>query len=123
MPFYRDMARGAEGEDVAHLQQLLVDVGYLDDTPDGEYGASTTAAVREWQRATGQPRTGGVALGTLLALGELPAAVHPAQEFRVGALVVAGGEPAISVLGASPQLTLILRVGGNPGAGELTEGA
>jgi len=52
-PSYRTLQQGATGEDVRKLQQALIDLGYLYDTPDGSYGPRTAAAVKEFNEANG----------------------------------------------------------------------
>ena len=39
----RTLKKGSTGADVKKLQQALIDLGYLDDTADGTYGAKTCA--------------------------------------------------------------------------------
>lgn len=45
-----DLSRGSKGEDVRQLQQMLIDVGFLDDVADGIFGKKTQAAVKAIQR-------------------------------------------------------------------------
>ena len=47
------MKRGARGDDVARVQQRLIELGYLNDRADGAYGPKTAAAVKEFQRING----------------------------------------------------------------------
>ena len=107
LPFFRDLERGSRGDDVAQLQAALAEWGHA--TPvSGVFGAETAQAVRSWQAATGQPRTGTVTLGTVLAVPDLPAVV------RIGdALVrgdqVGGGETAVLTRVGPPQFTLELQ--------------
>lgn len=55
---YTDLARGSSGEEVETLQEMLFDMGYLFEEPDGKFGANTEAAVKEYQKATGLEETG-----------------------------------------------------------------
>jgi len=48
-----DMKTGARGNDVARVQQRLIDLGYLNDRPDGSFGPNTAAAIKEFQRMNG----------------------------------------------------------------------
>ncbi|MGZ0193324.1 MAG: peptidoglycan-binding domain-containing protein [Acidimicrobiales bacterium] len=51
------------GDDVAQLQQFLVDEGFDDDgrlEVDADFGPSTKRAVQDWQEAVGHPATGRV---------------------------------------------------------------
>ena len=51
--FYPDgtCLRGSYGSDVAELQRMLIDTGFLYDTADGSYGPKTEEAVRNFQSA------------------------------------------------------------------------
>lgn len=55
---YSNLIEGASGENVAALQQRLIDLGYASGTPDGNYGAATTEAVKLFQRFNGLEETG-----------------------------------------------------------------
>jgi len=91
-PFWRPLQRETEGEDVAQLQRALIALGYLTEgADDGDFGAATAAAVREWQDDLGQERTGGIGLGELIAVPSLPQALSlNADEIFPGAQLVAG---------------------------------
>lgn len=47
------LRRGARGEDVRALQQMLIDLSFLSDWADGIFGARTEEAVRAYQTASG----------------------------------------------------------------------
>ncbi len=53
-----EMREGCKGPMVQELQQRLVEGGYADFTPDGNYGRRTTGAVRTFQERWGLERTG-----------------------------------------------------------------
>lgn len=57
---YADLGRGSSGEDVASLQAMLFDMGYLSEEPDGQYGTRTETAVKEYQKTAGLEETGSV---------------------------------------------------------------
>ena len=42
-----ELSRGSRGEDVRQLQQMLIDVGFLNDTADGIFGKKTQAVLRK----------------------------------------------------------------------------
>jgi peptidoglycan hydrolase-like protein with peptidoglycan-binding domain len=66
VPMWRRLDVGAEGIDVAQLEENLVALGYATDAQlkgDGEYDARTAAAVKKWQKALGVEQTGVVDLG------------------------------------------------------------
>lgn len=52
------LRQGSKGEEVAALQEKLIEMGYLDDVADGAYGPKTAAAVRAFQEANGMEATG-----------------------------------------------------------------
>ena len=53
-----DLKRGDVGDDVKHLQRLLIDGEWLVGFADGQYGRRTEAAVRAYQAALGLEETG-----------------------------------------------------------------
>lgn len=57
---HADVERGSVGEEVAALQMMLFDMGWLFEEPDGQFGAKTEAAVKEYQQAAGLEPTGTV---------------------------------------------------------------
>ena len=57
---YADLERGSSGDEVASLQMMLFDKGYLFEEPDGQFGARTEAAVKEYQKVAGLEETGSV---------------------------------------------------------------
>ncbi|MEU6116117.1 L,D-transpeptidase family protein [Streptomyces sp. NPDC047117] len=62
------LAQGARSEQVRELQARLRQVKHFDRNPTGYYGPVTAAAVSDFQRAQGLPRTGTVDTATLSAL-------------------------------------------------------
>jgi peptidoglycan hydrolase-like protein with peptidoglycan-binding domain len=86
-PASRDLTLGAVGADVRELQHNLRALGFTaaGTLPiDGTFDPATLVAVEAWQRATGQPVTGTLALGTVVFL---PGSV------RIGTLTAAAGTP------------------------------
>lgn len=94
VPFYRDLARTVVGDDVRQLQQALVDLGYTGSPPSGTFTAETEAAVRAWQRASGNTATGTIRLGELVAVPSLPASLRLGDDIVLGA-VLSGGEDTV----------------------------
>jgi peptidoglycan hydrolase-like protein with peptidoglycan-binding domain len=96
-PSWRPLAVGVTaGPDVRELEENLVALGYAGPaglTPDDRYTAATDAAVRRWQRATGQPVTGQLDVG---------AVTYEPGPIRVGAVAAHLGAPAGS---GEPVLT------------------
>lgn len=105
-PFYRDLAPKASGPDVAELQRALAALGFASPTR-GTFDAATGTAVKSWQKATGQPETGVVALGTVLAVPQLPGTVRLGKAIVLGAQV-GGGEQAVLARGGQPSFALVL---------------
>lgn len=55
---YTNLIEGSGGEAVSRLQARLVELGYAMGTPNGEYGAATTASVKLFQNKNGLEETG-----------------------------------------------------------------
>lgn len=55
---YPNLLEGSSGESVTHLQYRLIALGFATGTPNGEYGAATTASVKLFQAANGLEETG-----------------------------------------------------------------
>lgn len=55
---YEPILRGMKGEEVAALQERLIELGYLDGKADGDYGGKTAGAVRAFQARAGLEATG-----------------------------------------------------------------
>lgn len=64
------VARGSRGNQVQHVQTLLITQGYLMDKADGVFGNNTEYAVRAFQKSKGLSVTGKVDDGTLARLEE-----------------------------------------------------
>lgn len=106
-PFWRDLERSVEGEDVEVLQALLVAEGHLDGEEDGDFGPGTERAVKAWQKEQGRDQTGVVPLGELVAVPALPAVVQLGESIVVGRSL-GGGED--SVLAPTGQRDFVLVV-------------
>lgn len=52
------LRKNDSGENVAQLQEALIQLGYLTGKADGNYGASTVSAVKEFQKANGLTQDG-----------------------------------------------------------------
>ena len=50
---YRTLQRGDKGDDVRRMQEKLIELGYLNDTADGNFGPKTAAAVQMFNEANG----------------------------------------------------------------------
>lgn len=97
VPMFRDLGRGAEGEDVAQLQRLLADLRFYGGEVDGVAGTAAVAAIRQWQDSLGIDDTGVVAVGDVVFVPDLPAPVVFSEELRVGARLSGGEELVLRV--------------------------
>lgn len=80
LPFYRVLADGVEGPDVAQLEANLTALKYTGFEADKTYSASTAAAVKRWQKDLGLPVTGTVApTDVIVAPGPLRIATQTAR--------------------------------------------
>lgn len=52
------LQKGDKNDDVRNMQAMLVEMGYLNGTPDGDFGGKTEAAVKAYQEAMGIEATG-----------------------------------------------------------------
>ena len=60
-----DLSRGSRGEDVRRLQNMLIDLGFLQDKADGIFGKNTQDAVKLFQARNGLTVDGKVGQRTL----------------------------------------------------------
>lgn len=88
-----------EGEDVRYVQELLIQAGYLDGPPDGQYGPETARAVAGFQRAHGLEPSSELDLVTWETL----AAATEGAEFTAAP---AGPPGFVSILIDATRLTL-----------------
>lgn len=110
VPSFRDLHQGMSGADVAQLQGLLGQLGFLEGDADGTFGARTKAAVEQWQRSLGLRRSD--QLGTVLArdvlyVAELPARIRLTQAVDVGGYLDAR-QAVVEVLDARPSFAITL---------------
>lgn len=107
VPAYRALSAGANGRDVAQVQSFLASAGVYQGDQDGRWRASTTTALRAWQRSLDLPVTETLPLGSVLFLSQLPVSVSIAPQFSAGVHVDAG-TPVVSVVGALPLAQLVV---------------
>ncbi|MDO5081202.1 peptidoglycan-binding protein [Buchananella hordeovulneris] len=106
-PFYRPLAKDTKGDDVLALNQMLVDLGYLD-YADDKFDVYTEDAVKRWQRDAGKEPTGTIARGELVAIPTLPRAIYFDPEIgRVGTLLSEGQNLVLTLTG-DPEFQLPL---------------
>lgn len=105
IPMFRDLAVGAEGEDVRQLQDYLYREHWLSAAPNGKFGDSTRRAVERWQAKQRVPKTGAVLKGDIVFAAQVPLRVALHEDLKVGAVVAPGDELVLQVA-ASPKLTI-----------------
>ncbi len=99
VPFFRELARDVEGDDVAQLQQALIDLDYLDGEADGDFGWRTEGAVEDWQGDLGLEDTGTIPLGRLVAVDRLPTVIQLGESIVRGATLGGGEESVLAPTG------------------------
>ncbi len=108
VPFWRDLAPGAEGDDVAQLEANLVALGYATDEQlkgDGRYDAATVRAVKAWRKDIGDEQTGNFARAWVVVLAD--AARVAARNVEPGA-TVGPGQAVLDVTGTARVVTIKL---------------
>jgi peptidoglycan hydrolase-like protein with peptidoglycan-binding domain len=58
---YEDIKKGSSGENVLLLQKRLVELGYLETEPTGKWDAASIAAMKVYEKTTGQKKPNGLA--------------------------------------------------------------
>ena len=53
-----DLKRGSQGDSVQYIQEMLIEMGFLNDVADGKFGKKTEAAVKAFQKYIGEKQTG-----------------------------------------------------------------
>ncbi|MFI6333217.1 peptidoglycan-binding protein [Micromonospora chersina] len=131
LPTYRPLAEPAEGTDVKQLETNLQKLGYGGFTVDDTFSASTTAAVKRWQRDLGLPESGAVeaeriifAPGTLRVEQHLirAGAASPADAFTYTGtkkLITATLDPGDASWAAPGTAVTVTPPGGSATAGEV----
>jgi len=107
VPAFRDLAEGARGADVEQLERFLAERQLLDGAPDDRFTATTSTAVRRWQRDLGVPPDGVVRRGDLVFLPALPTPVLLDPEIRIGSALESGAAAVLAVDGP-PSFTIDL---------------
>jgi len=116
LPLYRDLAEGAEGADVEALENALRATGHDPGQPDAVFDSATTAALQDWQAATGLAETGVLTLAQVVWLppgGQVTGvAVRPGDPVGPGAPLGSVADPAGLVVEASLDQSDVARVAG-----------
>jgi cell wall-associated NlpC family hydrolase len=94
------LKQGMSGDDVYRLQAKLLECGYLEDTPDGNFGALTREAVIEFQTDVGLEADGVAGPATLEALRDYKPVAQASRapaESRKGQQIVAFAKQFLDV--------------------------
>lgn len=104
VPSFRELSVGAEGKDVAQLQDFLRTIGEFYGDSTGVFGYDTHDAVTRWQASRGGPVDGVVQPSDLLFVPSFPAHVALADDIKIGALIAQGAD-VVLVLSEQPRFT------------------
>lgn len=110
VPMFRDLGFGDSGDDVAQIQALLERLGYYDGAIDADFGATTGAAVKQWQQTLGLKQTGVVLKSDVLFAPSLPARMSLAEGMVVGA-TVGDGQASLYAIADVPDFRISLDAG------------
>ncbi|GAA2387374.1 efflux RND transporter periplasmic adaptor subunit [Dactylosporangium salmoneum] len=108
VPAWRALQNGMDdGPDVKQLERSLAALGYFDREPDESFTWRTAEAIRAWQKATGQKKTGTIELGRIVfAAGDVRVA---AVKTTVGAQLGAGSS-VLGITGLDKQVDVDLKL-------------
>lgn len=106
IPSFRDLSAGSEGADVAQLQRLLAELGFISGSADGRFGTRTSRAVLAWQRQLGVATDGVVRAGDLIYMPALPIRVVVDRDLLVVGGTLVGGETIMSGLSSEPTFAI-----------------
>lgn len=106
-PFWRDLAPGDSGDDVAQLNQMLVDTGFLAE-PGQKFTATTRAAMKALLAEHGAGFDDVVPIGQLIAIPSEATPVMIDRSILYPGARLSGGERAISILDRDPSFAMIV---------------
>lgn len=104
-PAYRDLSQGSKGNDVAQLQEALRSLGYFSMKADGNFGASTTNAVKRWQKDLGLESSGQVLLGDIVFSPSIPTRVILGENVTPGQRL-SEGDKTVETVSEIPSFRL-----------------
>jgi peptidoglycan hydrolase-like protein with peptidoglycan-binding domain len=108
LPAWRGFEAGMDdGPDVTQLEQSLAALGYFSGTPDAHFTTATASAIRAWQKAAGQERTGAIELGAVIFQ---PGDVRIAGTKAKLGDQVGGGSAVVSVTSLTKQVQVSVRL-------------
>ncbi|MFS0894357.1 efflux RND transporter periplasmic adaptor subunit [Microbacterium sp. 179-I 3D3 NHS] len=108
LPAWRAFERGmSAGPDVRQLEADLQALGYFSREPDEKFDGNTEAAIRAWQEATGQEKTGRIDLGRIIFA---PTDLRIAEVLAAIGDQVGPGAPVVKVSGLVKEVTANLKL-------------
>ena len=84
---YSNLIEGSSGDAVQRLQERLVELGFAVGSPNGQYGAATSASIRLFQAANGMEETG---IGSVY----LQAVLYSSFALNIDGVTIAAAAPA-----------------------------
>lgn len=108
IPAFRDIGAGAQGADVAQLQQFLTATGFYDGDADGTAGAATVAAIRAWQTDLGVAANGVVGVGDIVFVPKLPVRATLDAKLVSRGATLNGGEAVLQGIPDTPAFFIPL---------------
>lgn len=106
-PFWRDLAPGDAGEDVAQLNQMLVDTGHLAE-PGQKFTEATRAAMKALLAGHGAGFDDVVPVGQLVAIPSEATPIMIDSSVLYPGARLSGGEQAVSVLDRDPTFAMVV---------------
>lgn len=97
---YSNLLEGSGGDAVRQLQTRLVELGYAKGTPNGEYGAATTASVKLFQKVNGLSETG-------VASTYVQAVLYSSFALNIDGETIEGAAPAEAVVSGLENLNSV----------------
>jgi multidrug efflux pump subunit AcrA (membrane-fusion protein) len=108
LPAWRAFERGmADGPDVRQLEENLKALGYFTKEPNEDFDGSTEEAIRAWQKATGQEKTGRIDLGRVVFA---PTDLRIAEVLAALGDQVGPGAPIVRVSGLVKEVSANLKL-------------
>lgn len=121
VPIAKTLAKSAEGDDVARVQQRLKDLHFDPGPVDGKFGTTTVQAVWAFQKLTGAEPTGKVTPELWLAMNQ-PFAPAPLEEGLEPTHLEVDLVKQVAVLYTDGQPTLITHVSTGTGTAYCEKG-
>lgn len=106
IPAFEVLDQGTKGVDVTQLQKMLASKGFFRGAADGNLGASTVTAVKQWQKRMGLAQDGLVQPADIVFVPILPTRVTLDYTIVKRGAMLTGNELVVETLPESPTFTL-----------------